>query len=105
MKQSAWEILTGGQCNNALPLEQKKRKSTARVLKDLERARVHTLERKFDKLAALDAVGTPEARKEKRKMSDQWTKRASRNTGQLFDRAAARAAKRNQVTVTQGARA
>lgn len=101
MKQSAWEILTSGQCNNSTPAV-KRRPETARALKERERQRVHTLERKFDKLAALDAVGTPESRKEKRKMSDQWTKRASRNTGQLFDRAAARAAKRNQVTVTKG---
>lgn len=101
MKQSAWEILTGGQCNNSTPAR-KRRPETARAMKERERQRVHTLERKFDKLAALDAVGTPEARKEKRKMSDQWTKREQRNPGQLYNRAAARAAKRNQVTITMG---
>ena len=65
----------------------------------------------FSKVAALNAdieagghIGMA-ARKDKRKMSDQWTKRNSTKPGQFFNRAAARAAKRNQVTITKGARA
>ena len=91
--QSAWEKLTGGQCNNSTP-EVKRKSMTARQLKDNMRAQLNNVERKFDRLAALDAQGTQESRKEKRRMSDSWTKRVSTNTKGFFNRAAARAAKR-----------
>lgn len=65
----------------------------------------------FSKVAALNAdidagghIGMA-ARKDKRKMSDNWVKRNSTKPGQFFNRAEARSAKRNQVTVTKGARA
>lgn len=64
--------------------------------------------RYFNKVAALNAdidagghIGMA-ARKDKRKMSCNWVKRNSTKPGQFFNRAAARAAKRNQVTVTKG---
>lgn len=62
----------------------------------------------FSKVAALNAdieagghIGLA-ARKDKRKMADSWVKRNSTKPGQFFNRAAARAAKRNQVTATKG---
>lgn len=91
--QSAWEKMTGGQCNNNAP-EVKRKSMTARQLKDNMRAQLNNIERKFDRIAALDAQGTQESRKEKRRMSDSWTKRVSTNTKGFFNRAAARAAKR-----------
>lgn len=39
---------------------------------------------KFAKLDALDKLG-PEGRKAKRKMNDSWTKRVSRNPGDLWN--------------------
>ena len=91
--QSAWEKMTGGQCNNNVP-EVKRKSMTARQLKDNLRAQLNHVERKFDRIAALDAQGTQESRKEKRRMSDSWTKRVSTNTKGFFDKAAARATKR-----------
>lgn len=62
----------------------------------------------FSKVAALNEtidigghIGMA-ARKDKRKMSDTWVKRNSTKPGQFFNRAEARAAKRNQVTITKG---
>ena len=90
--QSAWEIMTGGQCNNMPELKRKPR--TARQLKDAMRGQLNHVERKFNKIAALDAMGTPESRKEKRRMSDTWIKRGGADTRGFFNKAAARAAKR-----------
>ncbi len=91
--QSAWEKLTGGQCNLNRP-EVKHKPRTARQVKDGMRAQLKHVERKFDKIAALDAQGTQESRKEKRRMSDSWTRRGSTDTRGFFNQAAARAAKR-----------
>jgi hypothetical protein len=91
--QSAWEKMTAGQCNNSTP-EVKRKSMTARQLKDNYARMLNNVERKFDRIAALDAQGTQESRKEYRRMSDSWTKRVSTNTKGFFDRAAARAAKR-----------
>ena len=91
--QSAWEKMTGGQCNNNVH-EVKRKPMTARQLKDKMRAQLNLVEKKFDRIAALDAQGTQESRKEKRRMSDSWTKRVSTNTKGFFDKAAARATKR-----------
>lgn len=91
--QSAWEKLTDGQCNNNLP-EVKRKPLTARKVKDKMRAQLNHIEWKFDKIAALNAQDTQESRKEKRRMSDSWTKRGSTNTRGSYNQAAARAAKR-----------
>lgn len=91
--QSAWEKLTGGQCNNNMP-EVRRKPLTARQVKDRMRAQLNHVERKFDKLAALDAQGTPESRKEKRRMSDSWTKRGGTNIKGFYNQATARAVKR-----------
>ena len=91
--RSTWERLTGGQCNLNTP-EVKHKPRTARQVKDGMRAQLKRIERKFDKIAALDAQGTPESRKEKRRMSDSWTKRGGADTRGFFNQAAARAAKR-----------
>ena len=91
--RSAWEKLTGGQCNMNTP-EVKRKPRTARQVKENMRAQLNHVERKFDKIAALDAQGTPESRKEKRRMSDSWMKRVSANTKGFYNQAAARAAKR-----------
>lgn len=63
--------------------------------------------RYFNKVAALNGaieigghIGMA-ARKDKRKLADNWVKRNSTKPGQFFNRAAARAAKRNQVTITK----
>lgn len=64
---------------------------------------------KFNKINALqDAIEIGghigmAARKDKRKMADSWTKRNRTTPGDLFNRKAARAAKRNPVTITKGA--
>lgn len=91
--RSTWEKLTGGQCNLDTP-EVKRKPLTARQVKDNMRAQLNHVERKFDKIAALDAQGTQESRKEKRRMSDSWMKRVSADTRGFFNKAAARAAKR-----------
>ena len=91
--QSAWERLTSGQCNSNAP-EVKRKPRTARQLKDNMRAQLNHVEWKFDRIAALDAQGTQESRKEKLRMSDSWIKRGGANTRGFFNRAAARAAKR-----------
>ena len=91
--QSTWEKMTGGKCNLNTP-EVKRKPLTARQVKDNLRAQLNHVERKFDKIAALDAQGTQESRKEKRRMSDSWTKRGGADTRGFFDQAAARAAKR-----------
>ena len=91
--QSAWEKLTGGQCNLNTP-EVKHKPLTARQVKDNMRAQLNHVERKFDRIAALDALGTQESRKEKRRMSDTWTRRGGANTWGFYNQAAARAAKR-----------
>ena len=91
--RSAWEKLTGGQCNLNAP-EVKRKPRTARQVKDNARAQLNHVERKFDKIAALEAQGTQESRKEKLRMSDSWFKRGSSNTRGFFNKAAARAAKR-----------
>ena len=91
--QSAWEKLTGGQCNLSTP-EVKHKRMTARQVKDRMRAQLNHVERKFDKIAALNAQGTQESLKEKRRMSDSWIKRGSTDTKGFFNKAAARAAKR-----------
>ena len=91
--QSAWEKLTGGQCNLNTP-EVKRKPLTARQVKDNVRAQLNHVERKFDKIAALDAQGTQESRKEARRMSDSWTRRGSTNTRGFYNQAAARVAKR-----------
>ena len=91
--RSAWEKLTGGQCNLSTP-EVKRKPRTARQVKDNVRAQLNHVERKFDKIAALEAQGTQESRKEKLRMSDSWIKRGSANTRGFFNKAAARAAKR-----------
>ncbi len=90
---STWERLTGGQCNLNTP-EVKRKPLTARQVKDNMRARLEHVERKFDKIAALDAQGTQESRKEKRRMSDSWIKRGSTDIRGFYNQAAARAAKR-----------
>ena len=91
--RSAWEKLTGGQCN--LNTSEVKRKPlTARQVKDNVRAQLNHVERKFNKIAALEAQGTQESRKEKLRMSDSWIKRGGVNTRGFFNKAAARAAKR-----------
>ena len=90
---SAWEKLTGGQCNLNTP-EVKHKPLTARQVKDNMRAQLNHVERKFDKIAALDAQGTQESRKEKRRMSDSWTRRGGTDIRGFFNQAAARAAKR-----------
>ena len=91
--RSAWEKLTGGQCNLSTP-EVKRKPRTARQVKDNARAQLNHVERKFDKIAALEAQGTQESRKEKLRMSDSWIKRGGANTRGFFNKAAARAAKR-----------
>ena len=91
--QSAWEKLTGGQCNLNTP-EVKHKPRTARQLKSNMQAQLNHVERKFDKIAALNAQGTQESRKEARRMSDSWTRRGSTNTRGFYNQAAARAAKR-----------
>ena len=91
--QSTWEKLTGGQCNMSTP-EVKRKPLTARQVKDKMRAQLKHVERKFDKIAALDAQGTPESRKEKRRMSDSWTKRGGADTRGFYNQATARAVKR-----------
>ena len=91
--QSTWEKLTGGQCNLITP-EVKHKPRTARQLKDNIRAQLNHVERKFAKIAALNAQGTQESRKEKRRMSDSWTRRGGADTRGFFNQAAARAAKR-----------
>ena len=91
--QSAWEKLTGGLCNLNTP-EVKRRPLTARQVKDKMRAQLKHVERKFNKIAALDAQGTPESRKEKRRMSDSWTKRGGADTRGFYNQATARAVKR-----------
>ena len=91
--QSTWERLTGGQCNLNTP-EVKHKPRTARQVKDNMRAQLNHVERKFDKIAALDAQGTQESRKEKRRISDSWIKRGGTDTRGFFNRATARAVKR-----------
>ena len=91
--QSTWEKLTGGQCNLSTP-EVKRKPLTARQVKDTVRAQLKRIERKFDKIAALDAQGTQESRKEKRRMSDSWTKRGGADTRGFYNQATARAVKR-----------
>ena len=91
--QSAWEKLTGGQCNLNTP-EVKHKPRTARQVKDNVRAQLNHVERKFNKIAALEAQDTQESRKEKLRMSDSWIKRGGANTRGFFNKAAARAAKR-----------
>ena len=56
--------------------------------------RRYAAEHKFAKIAALEALGTQESRKEKLRMSDSWMKRVSADTRGFFNKAAARAAKR-----------
>ena len=92
--QSAWEKMTGGHVVALPEVKHKHKPLTARQMKDNMRAQLNHVERKFDKIAALDAQGTQESRKEKRRMSDSWTKRVSTNTKGFFNQAAARAAKR-----------
>ena len=94
--QSAWEKMTGGQCNNNTP-EVKRKPKTARQVKGAMRARLNHVECKFAKIAALDALDTPESRKEKRRMSDSWTKRGGADTRGFFNRATARAVKRGMI--------
>ena len=91
--QSAWEKLTGGQCHLNTP-EVKRKPRTARQVKENMRAQLNHVERKFDKIAALDAQGTQESRKEKLRMSDSWIKRGGANTRGFYNQATARAAKR-----------
>lgn len=91
--QSAWEKMTAGQCNLHTP-EIKHKPRTARQVKDKMLAQLNHVERKFDKIAALNAQGTQESRKEKRRMSDSWTRRGSMDTKGFYNQAAARAAKR-----------
>ena len=91
--RSAWEKLTGGQCNLDTP-EVKRKPLTARQVKGNMQAQLNRAERKFAKIAALDAQGTQESRKEKRRMSDSWTKRGGTDIRGFFNKAAARAAKR-----------
>ena len=90
---STWEKLTGGQCNLNTP-EVKHKPRTARQVKDNVRAQLNHVERKFNKIAALEAQDTQESRKEKLRMSDSWIKRGGANTRGFFNKAAARAAKR-----------
>ena len=90
---SSWEKLTGGQCNLNTP-EVKRKPLTARQVKGNMQAQLNHVERKFDKIAALDAQGTQESRKEKRRMSDSWTKRGGTDTRGFFNQATARAVKR-----------
>ena len=94
--QSAWEKLTGGQCNLHTP-EVKRKPPTARQVKDKMRAQLNHVERKFAKIAALEAQGTQESRKEKRRMADSWTRRGGADTRGFFNQATARAAKRGMV--------
>ena len=91
--QSTWEKLTGGQCNLSTP-EVKRKPMTARQLKDKMQAQLNHAAWKFDKIAALDSQGTPESRKEKRRMSDSWTKRGGADTRGFYNQATARAVKR-----------
>lgn len=95
---SAWERLTMGQCNNDEVLP-KARKQTVRSLKrQLWREKAEArAQAKFDKADALIELGTPEARKELRKLSDDWTKRRSKNVKGFH-----RATKASKATVTKG---
>ena len=92
--QSAWEKLTGGQCNLNTP-EVKRKPLTARQVKDNVRAQLNHVGRKFDKIAALNGLieqGGEYAKdgyKEKRRMSESWTKRGGADTRGFFDQAAA----------------
>ena len=87
--QSAWEKLTGGQCNLNTP-EVKHKPLTARQVKDNMRAQLNHVERKFDKLAALNGLieqggeYAKDGHKERRRMSESWMKRTSRNVEGFF---------------------
>lgn len=83
-----WEKLTGGQCNNSLPLETKKERRrktlTARQIKDAAMRTQHEVKSKalFDKIDALslmtegdDKVG---ANAERKAMRQRWEHRNMR---------------------------
>ena len=80
--QSAWEIITRGQCNNTVvtksrkPLTARQKKERARILQGTAKARAT-----FNKLDALNRLhdtgvdGAVSARAEKRRMAEVWTGR------------------------------
>jgi hypothetical protein len=94
MAKSVWERITAGQCNNNESLYVRRKVETARQFKDRVRAQAAAIEKKFDKLAALDKMATPEALKVKRAMSDRWDKRRSNNVAGFYNAKTARALKR-----------
>lgn len=79
MKPSAWEILTGGQCNNDL-MPVKKKAKTAREIKNAVKLQSKRVVSKMSRIAALDALGTNESRKALKTLSDSWDKRVGTNT-------------------------
>lgn len=95
---SHWERITQGQCNLALT-ETPSKPKTAREVKDAQRGRDAKLHVREARIAALRAEDTPEARKALRQMPDSWVKRVSKNPGKLYDRKAAREAKRSGCTI------
>lgn len=79
MKQSAWEVLTGGQCNNDL-VPVKKKAKTAREVKLAVKLQSKRVASKMARITALDAIGTNESRKALKTLSDSWDKRCGTNT-------------------------
>lgn len=77
--QSAWEKLTGGQCNNDHPVNVKKKGLTARQEKERFKAQAGTVCAKMARVKALDAIGTNESRKASKSMSNSWDKRVGKN--------------------------
>jgi hypothetical protein len=92
-KPSHWEKITGGLCNADFE-EVKAKPLTARQIKDMAARPKHVKKAaaKFEK--AQHVTG-----KDSRKLSDSWQDRGAKDVRGFFDRKAARAAKRNPVTV------
>lgn len=77
--KSAWEQLTQGQCNNDEELIKGKPKLTARQFKERVKASEARVTAKMAKVQALDKLGTAEARKAKKALSDSWDNRTTEN--------------------------
>lgn len=77
--QSAWEKLTGGQCNNDHPVNVKKKGLTTRQEKERFKAQAGTVCAKMAKVKALDAIGNNESRKTSKALSNSWDKRVGNN--------------------------
>lgn len=103
-----WEKLTGGQCNNSLPLETKKERRrktlTARQIKDAAMRTQHEVKSKalFDKIDALSLMTTADdkvgARAEHKAMRQTWVKRTM-NPGDIYK---SKNAKRMPCTISKG---